>query len=89
MLQEDGKAVWELIRQVTKFNPSDRKYVKDLLGDQYFSKDKEKKKMFDLYNSPSPDGKPGLCVIISQGKHHNVICYISIKTCFYIIIKLN
>lgn len=60
----------DAIKTLIKYKPSERASMKDILDSQYFHQ--------DAYNIYKSNKKPGLCVIISQGKYHNVGLIITI-----------
>jgi len=59
-----------LIKDLIKFKPSERASLKDVLKSQFFRPDQP----YLIYDTPN-SSKPGLCVIISQGKYHNVFTF--------------
>ena len=52
-----------------RFNAADRKPLNDILLSRYFQLDES----YNIYDDNAGQNKPGLCVIISQEKFHNVI----------------
>lgn len=60
-----------MIKDLIKYKESERKSVKDvLLENKYFQPEGYK-----IYHHPQANKKPGLCVIITQAKYHNVTFY--------------
>lgn len=59
--------VLEIIKKLIKYEPKDRKSVDEILTSKYFQA--EPNVIYDIPSSPIP----GLCVIVSQEKYHNVI----------------
>jgi len=58
-----------MIKRLTKFKESERESVEDvLLKEPYFQP-----KTYQIYDHPEANKKPGLCVILTQEKYHNVI----------------
>ena len=57
-----------MIRSMIRKEPSARKPVDEILQAQYFQLDEP----YNIYDNTGQN-KPGLCVIISQEKFHNVI----------------
>ena len=64
--QEEDKRAFQLIKDLIKYNPEERKSVDDILKSSYFQL--EPYNIYDDQSSPIP----GLCVIICQDKFHNV-----------------
>jgi len=57
-----------MIKDLIKYKESERKSVKDvLLRNKYFQPEG-----YQIYDHPEAE-KPGLCVIITQAKYHDVI----------------
>ncbi len=59
-----------LVKDLIKFKPLERTSLKDVLESQFFRPD-QPYLIYDTSNS----SKPGLCVIVSQGKYHNVLTF--------------
>lgn len=57
-----------LIKDLIIFKPAKRANLKDVLESQFFRPDQP----YLIYDTPN-SSKPGLCVIVSQGKYHNVL----------------
>lgn len=66
--QEETKRALQLIKNLMQFNPDDRSSVDDVLKSSYFQLEP-----YNIYDHPSNQMAPGLCVIICQDKYHNVI----------------
>jgi len=56
-----------MIKELIKYDPSDRKSVDDVLKSKYFQPEQ-----YVIYDNPT-SLKAGLCVILTQSKYHNVI----------------
>ena len=69
MFQQEEEVEWalQMIKDLIKYNPNDRKSVDDVLKSKYFQPEP-----YVIYDNPSSPS-PGLCVILSQEKFHNVM----------------
>ena len=63
-----------MIRDLIKYDPSDRKSVDDVLKGKYFQPEP-----YVIYDHPT-SMKVGLCVILTQSKYHNVIIPLQFKS---------
>ena len=57
----------QMIKGLVKFDPDQRKSAEEILKSKYFLPES-----YVIYENPTSP-KPGLCVIVTQEKHYNVI----------------
>ena len=71
MFQQEEEVGWalQMIKDLIKYHPRHRKSVDDVLKSKYFQPEP-----YVIYDNPSSPS-PGLCIILSQEKFHNVMAY--------------
>ena len=61
-----------LVKDLLKFEADERKNMEDVLKSNYFRRMLKKDEYYDDAYDDLDNKKPGLCVIITQSKYHNV-----------------
>ncbi len=64
---EDAKKALNLIWNMIRYDPSERKSMWEVMDSDYFQLEPSNYQIYDV-----PDKKPGLCVIVCQETFHDV-----------------
>ncbi len=73
-VQEDASLALESIKGLIKYNPSERKSAEEMLNSPMLREEQNTAaEAYDIYDDLENEKIPGLCIVITQSKYHNVI----------------